>query len=200
MKMPPLLMAVMLVNVLVFVMSLVLPETVNTLALSSIHSSHYQHWQWFTHLFLHENVLHLLLNMYAIYFLGLPLLQTMRAWKWAVLYVLGGLAGAGAYALYEMWQPEKWSSILLGASGAAFALLAAFALRFPQARLGIMFLPFSVKAQYFVLTLVVYEIFAQVSGISLFGGNIAHMAHVGGAVMGAILAWLWRKRHIRLVK
>ncbi len=191
-------------------------------------------WQWLTHMFLHEDVLHLLMNMYAIYFFGSPVLATMRVWQFGLLLLVGGLVGGAAYELTLYWQIERdigqmaaqsgladaeirsaivsgslnapraflqmVYSQMLGASGMAFAILGAFAVRFPNAPLGIMFLPFSFKAQYFVLTLVIYEIFAQFSGISLFGDNIAHMAHVGGAVAGAFLAWLWRKRHIRLVK
>lgn len=160
-------------------------------------------WQWFTHIFLHENILHLLLNMYAIYFFGAPVLATMKTRKFALLYLLGGLVGGALYNLVLAIQtPAAYvpHSQMLGASGAAFAILAAFAMRFPNAPLGIMFLPFEFKAKYFVMAIVAYEIFATFSGVSLFGSNIAHMAHVGGAIVGCLLTWLWRKRHIHLVK
>lgn len=172
-------------------------------SLYPLHHPELRWWQWFTHIFLHENILHLLLNMYAIYFFGAPVLSTMKTSKFALLYLLGGLMGGALYNLVLAIQTNMGyvpHSHILGASGAAFAILGAFAMRFPNAPLGIMFLPFEFKAKYFMMAIVAYEIFATISGVSLFGSNIAHMAHVGGAAMGAFLAWLWRKRHIRLVK
>ena len=83
---------------------------------------------------------------------------------------------------------------LLGASGAVFGVLAAFALCFPDAPLTVMFLPMRIKAKYLVPVAVGYELFAQFGGVSLFGDNIAHLAHVGGAVCGALLAWYWLSR------
>ena len=83
---------------------------------------------------------------------------------------------------------------LLGASGAVFGVLAAFALCFPDAPLTVMFLPMRIKAKYLVPVAVGYELFAQFGGVSLFGDNIAHLAHVGGAVCGGLLAWYWLSR------
>lgn len=80
---------------------------------------------------------------------------------------------------------------LLGASGAVFGVLAAFALCYPNAPLTVMFLPMRIKAKHLVPVAVGYELFAQFGGVSLFGDNIAHLAHVGGAVCGALLAWYW---------
>lgn len=94
--------------------------------------------------------------------------------------------------------PQAWPFVnMLGASGGAFGILAAFAVLLPQARLGLFFLPFSFPARYFVIGIVVYELFAQFSGFSLFGPGIAHLAHVGGAAVGAALAWFWRRKPLR---
>lgn len=83
---------------------------------------------------------------------------------------------------------------LLGASGAVFGVLAAFAICFPDAPLTVMFLPVRIKAKYLVPVAVGYELFAQFGGVSLFGDNIAHLAHVGGAVCGALLTRYWLGR------
>nr|UOP05097.1 rhomboid family intramembrane serine protease [Conchiformibius kuhniae] len=109
-----------------------------------------------------------------------------------------GQTGAPA----EFWR--LLNTYALGASGAVFAVLAAFSLCFGETRLSLLFLPVSFPAKYFVAGLVAYEAFAQVSGFSLFGANIAHLAHIGGALCGWALAWYWlrrpRRRVLRVVK
>lgn len=186
------------INIFIFLLQLIgLNELTYLGALYSPSSTLYHHWQWFSHFFLHNSLLHLLMNMFAIYTFGAPVLASMRVWKFALLYVLGGVIGGVVYIL--TLSNQVIYTPIIGASGAAFALLAAFAIRFPQAKIGIFFLPLEWNARYFTLALVIYEIFAQFTGISLLGANIAHMAHVGGAITGATLAWLWRKRHIRLL-
>ena len=104
-----------------------------------------------------------------------------------LLYVLSGLMGALFFLPFMTEQ-----TMLLGASGAIFGVLSAFAVIFPRASVSLMFLPFSFPAKYFVSAMVLYEAFAQISGISFLGDNIAHMAHVGGAITGASLAWYWQ--------
>ncbi|MDP5000690.1 MAG: rhomboid family intramembrane serine protease, partial [Flavobacterium sp.] len=57
-----------------------------------------------------------------------------------------------------------------------------------------MFIPVPIKAKYFVPVIVLLDLFSGVTGINLFGaGNIAHFAHVGGALIGFIMMWFWKK-------
>jgi membrane associated rhomboid family serine protease len=80
---------------------------------------------------------------------------------------------------------------VVGASGALFGILAAFAMYFPNTELFLIFIPVPIKAKYFVLLYAGFELF---SGITQFGGdNIAHFAHLGGALMGYILVKYWNK-------
>ena len=91
---------------------------------------------------------------------------------------------------------KMYSSYLtpaVGASGAIYGLLVAFAFMFPNAELMMMFIPVPVKAKYFVPVIVLLDLFSGVTGFSLFGGNIAHFAHVGGALIGFIMMWYWKK-------
>ncbi len=84
----------------------------------------------------------------------------------------------------------------LGASGAIYGLLIAFAFMFPDAGLGIMFLPFSFRAKYFVPTILMIDLVLGLKGNSIFGAGgtgIAHFAHLGGALVGFIMMWIWRK-------
>lgn len=83
----------------------------------------------------------------------------------------------------------------VGASGAIYGLLTAFAFMFPNAELALMFIPIPIKAKYFVPGLLVIDLFLGLKGGSIFGGGtgIAHFAHIGGAVVGFIMMWYWKK-------
>lgn len=89
---------------------------------------------------------------------------------------------------------EIFASPMLGASGAIYGVLVAFGLRHPNAKLALMFVPVPVAAKYFIPGLLLLDLLSGVTGFSLFGGNIAHFAHLGGALIGFLLMLLWRKR------
>lgn len=84
----------------------------------------------------------------------------------------------------------------VGASGAIYGLLTAFAFMFPNAELALMFIPIPVKAKYFVPGLLAIDLFLGLKGGSIFGAGgtgIAHFAHIGGAIVGFIMMWYWKK-------
>lgn len=82
----------------------------------------------------------------------------------------------------------------VGASGAIYGIIVAFAFMFPNAELALMFIPVPIKAKYFVPGLVLVDLYLGISGKSIFGGGgIAHFAHVGGALFGFIIMWYWKK-------
>jgi membrane associated rhomboid family serine protease len=87
---------------------------------------------------------------------------------------------------------ENARSTTVGASGAIYGLLTAFAFMFPNAELMLLFIPFPIKAKYFVPGLVALDLFSGVTGFSVFGGGIAHFAHVGGALFGFIMMLIWK--------
>ncbi|TBN04712.1 rhomboid family intramembrane serine protease [Hyunsoonleella flava] len=83
---------------------------------------------------------------------------------------------------------------MVGASGCLMGIIAAFGIMNPNAELMLIFLPIPVKAKYFIPGILILETFLGLSGQSIFGGvNIAHFAHVGGAITGAIIMWYWKK-------
>lgn len=86
---------------------------------------------------------------------------------------------------------------MVGASGAIYGILVAYALYFPNNKLMIIFIPYPVAAKYFVPVLIGIDLFSGVTGFSLFGGGVAHFAHVGGAVIGFLLLFIWRKEFTR---
>ncbi|THF49967.1 rhomboid family intramembrane serine protease [Flavobacterium supellecticarium] len=83
----------------------------------------------------------------------------------------------------------------VGASGAIYGLLVAFAFMFPNAELALMFIPVPIKAKYFVPGLLLVDLYLGMSGRSIFGGpsGIAHFAHIGGAIVGFLMMWFWKK-------
>lgn len=89
------------------------------------------------------------------------------------------------------------NSTMVGASGAIYGVLTAFAFMLPNAELMLLFIPFPIKAKYFVPALVAMDFFSGVTGFSILGGGIAHFAHVGGALTGFILMIIWRNRKFK---
>ena len=81
---------------------------------------------------------------------------------------------------------------MVGASGALYGILVAFAFLFPNAELMIIFLPIPIKAKYFVPILLGSDLFFGFSSYSL--GPIAHFAHLGGAVTGYAIMWYWKRQ------
>lgn len=83
---------------------------------------------------------------------------------------------------------------MVGASGAIFGVLAAFAIIYPNLPLYIIFVPIPIKAKYLIGGYFVLEVFSGVTNVGILGpSNTAHWAHVGGAVFGFIMMWYWKK-------
>ncbi|GLB50377.1 rhomboid family intramembrane serine protease [Neptunitalea lumnitzerae] len=83
------------------------------------------------------------------------------------------------------------ASPAVGASGAIYGVLVAFAMSFPDARLMMIFLPIPIKAKYFVPGIIVMDLFFGLTSYSM--GPVAHFAHVGGAIIGFVMMWYWRR-------
>ena len=86
---------------------------------------------------------------------------------------------------------SAFNGVMVGASGALYGILVAFAFLFPNARLMLLFPPIPIKAKVLVPLLILGDLFFGFSSYSI--GPIAHFAHVGGAVSGLIMIWYWKK-------
>ncbi len=85
-------------------------------------------------------------------------------------------------------------STSVGASGCVMGLLVAYGMMFPNNELMLIFLPIPIKAKYFIPLVLAYEIISGFTGgSSMFGVNINHWAHVGGAITGFLIMWYWKK-------
>jgi membrane associated rhomboid family serine protease len=103
-----------------------------------------------------------------------------------------------SYSMVERIGREKllsglstFNSVMVGASGALYGILVAFAFLFPNARLMLLFPPIPVKAKILVPILILSDLFFGFTSYSI--GPIAHFAHVGGAVTGLVMLWYWKK-------
>lgn len=98
-------------------------------------------------------------------------------------------------SLTEMYQ--IYNTPAVGASGAIYGVLVAFGMTYPNAKLAIIFFPVPISAKYFIPVLIALDLFSGVTGFSIFGGGIAHFAHVGGALIGFIMMKYWQKNQFK---
>ena len=99
----------------------------------------------------------------------------------------------------EQFQ-EIWSlyhTPAVGASGAVYGVLVAFGMYFKNAKLALIFFPVPIAAKYFIPILIVFDLFFGMTRYSV--GNIAHFAHVGGALIGFLIAWYWKKNQFKML-
>lgn len=148
-------------------------------------------WQLLTYGFLHANLMHLVLNLFALWMFGVAIENAWGSRRFLV-YFLTCLIGAGLIQLgVASYQVASGGNIYptVGASGGAFGILLAFAMMFPEQRIMLLFPPVPIKAKWFVLGFGALTLFFGVTG-SMSG--IAHFAHLGGMLFGLILILYWR--------
>lgn len=150
---------------------------------------HFWPWQLVTYAFLHGSVLHLLLNMYALWLFGTRL-ENLWGSRLFTLYYFTCVLGAAFTQLlvYSLTAQSGELYPTLGASGGVFGLLLAFGLIFPNEIVMLLFPPIPLKAKWFVIGYGAIELWAGVAGTET---GIAHFAHLGGMLSGYLLLhWL----------
>jgi len=186
-------------------------------ALFYFDSPNFQWYQILTHMFMHAGLAHLLFNMFALLIFGGQLEAVLGTRRFLIFYFVTGIGAVFLHQAvlgYEIYQivgaiapasqltelsgltPSeltelriKYGSSVVGASGAIYGLLLGFAVLFPNAKLVFLFFPVPVKAKYLIPVLMLIELFLGVRQFSF--DNIAHFAHLGGALFGFILIKLW---------
>ncbi len=88
---------------------------------------------------------------------------------------------------------DAFNTPAVGASGAIYGVLVAFGMLYPNVALMLIFFPVPIKAKYFIPALILLDLFSGLTGVSIFGQNIANWAHIGGALFGFIMAYYWKK-------
>jgi membrane associated rhomboid family serine protease len=187
---------VLIINVILFIVDLATHLVVREyLALYSINTGAFQPYQLVTHMFLHGSFGHIFFNMFGLYMFGRVLESVLGSKKFFILYFLSGLGAALLQMLIYYLQDAP--AVMIGASGAIFGILAAFAMMFPNVELMLIFLPIPIKAKYFVPVYAVLELFFGIANFR--GDNIAHFAHLGGAVVGFILIMIWKRKQFKMM-
>ncbi len=101
------------------------------------------------------------------------------------------MPGLDEQRLLEIYQ--LFHAPMVGASGAIYGILVAFAMSFPNHKLMLIFLPVPIAAKYFVPIILVIDLLSGITGFSIFGGGIAHFAHIGGAIIGFLIMIFYRR-------
>lgn len=196
MNITPTVKQLLIINILFFIGTQIIGDQAYVyFALFSFENPNFHIWQLLTHMFMHGGFMHIAFNMFALYSFGTMLESIWGSKKFLFFYISCGL-GAGILQNLINSYTNDILSVAVGASGAIYGLLTAFAFMFPNAELALMFIPVPIKAKYFVPGLLAIDLFLGFGGSSIFGGGgtgIAHFAHVGGAIVGFIMMWYWKK-------
>ena len=134
-------------------------------------------WSPLTYMFVHGSFFHLFANMLVLFFFGPPLERSWGERYFIQYYLIAGMGGA----LFSLLLIQLIGTpTVIGASGAVFGLLLAFALKWPDAPIYLWFL-LPVKAKYFVGFMAFFSLYASLGGAR---DGVAHWTHLGGLVTG----------------
>lgn len=149
-------------------------------------------WQLISYQFMHGGFGHIFFNMLMLWMFGMEIENMWGSKKFLIFYLTAGVV-AGLCHLFISPLLGAPPAPTIGASGAVYGVLIAFALFFPDRYIFLWFL-IPVKAKYLVGFLIVFEFLAINSAHS----NIAHLAHLGGALAGFLFIWFDKSSHIEL--
>jgi len=158
-------------------------------------------WQFATYLFLHGDIWHILINMFMLWMFGC---EIERMWGSRAFLRYYFITGVGAGLFYTLMSPTL-ETPTIGASGAIYGILVAYAIMFPDRKIMFIFPPIAMKARTYVLLWVGISLLYGVRGSE---DGVAHFAHLGGALVGFVYmkqdwrmdAWIknlrvWLNRH-----
>jgi len=219
---PPVIKNLLIINGLVFLAQMAFQHNGsfnidNFFALHDVRSVYFRPHQLVTHLFMHGGLDHIFLNMLALWVFGSSLEMLWGPKRFLIFYMACGLGAAALHlgVLYfentpiinyfnqlpiEQQEALRYSDTYvlnqatLGASGAIFGCLAAFAYLFPN-RLIYIYALFPIKAKWLALFYAGIELYSAFQNSA--GDNVAHWAHLGGAIVGIALVYIWNKTNRR---
>lgn len=219
---PPVIKNLVILNALVYFAQQVFGNNgpygvINLFALHDVHSVYFKPHQLVTHMFMHGSFTHLLFNMFALWMFGSILENLWGSKRFLIFYMLCGLGAAFLHlgtlyfemkdvmAAFHQLPAGQQESLLydpnfkvntptVGASGAVFGCLAAFGYLFPNSLIYLYFF-IPIKAKWFVIFYAALELWLGVSNSA--GDNVAHWAHLGGALVGFLLVFYWNRKNRR---
>jgi membrane associated rhomboid family serine protease len=156
------------------------------------HSYNFQIWQLITYQFMHGGFGHIFWNMFGLWMFGMEIENTWGSKKFLYYYLLSGV-GAGIAHLFISPLFGGGYAYTIGASGAVYGVLIAFALMFPNRYIFLWFF-IPIKAKYLITFLIVLEFLL----IDSANTGVAHLAHLGGALTGFIFIMLDKNTNVLL--
>lgn len=171
-------------NVVVFLLQWIFPTLTYVLGLQpTAVMRHFALWQPVTYMFLHADVMHILFNMLVLWMMGVELERLWGTKFFVRFYFVTGI-GAGIITVLFALLPFSFatqlqSAVVIGASGAIYGLLVAYAYYYPDRPI-LMFFLFPIPAKYFVMILAAITFLLSTAG----GGRVAQSAHLGGLLVG----------------
>ncbi len=142
-------------------------------------------WQFFTYMFLHGNFYHILFNMFVLWIFGAEVESSWGTRPFLKFYFIAGI-GAGIIDFLVLWLAGA-HTITIGASGAIYGVIVAFAMLFPNRYITLLVLfvlPVTMKAKYLAALMAAIALFSGVANLFGGGDRIAHFAHLGGMLIG----------------
>ena len=191
--MPPATRALILINIGAWLLELLAPNLMVPLfALWPLHTPLFHPWQLITYAFLHDptSFAHIFFNMFALFMFGRALEQYWGSRRFVIYYLVCVLTAALTQLAVQAGSGVQEETI--GASGGVFGVLLAFAWYFPRQRLFIIPIPIPIPAWLLVTVYGFLELFLGVTGRQQ---GVAHFAHLGGMLGGALCILYWRARH-----
>jgi membrane associated rhomboid family serine protease len=187
---PPATRALILINIAVFLLQQLAPDPIAAyFALWPLGSPLFRPWQLISYAFLHGSGLHIFTNMFALFMFGRSL-ESHWGGRRLVMFYLVCVVTAALTQLYV----QRGSGVqeeVIGASGGVFGVLLAFAWYFPRQRIILLFPPIPMPAWLFVT---VYGALELIFGVTGTLAGVAHFAHLGGMLGGALCILYWRAR------
>jgi rhomboid family protein len=142
-------------------------------------SYNFQVWQLITYQFMHGGLMHILFNMFALWMFGIEIENMWGSKKFLIYYLMCGIAAGISQLIFPPLFNEP-SAVTIGASGAIFGVLIAFGMVFPNRYIFLYFF-IPIKAKYLIIGYILLELYSIPQG-----GNVAHLAHLGGALAGFV--------------
>ncbi len=191
-SLPPATRALILVNVGVFLLEQWAGDAlIQWFALWPLASPQFEPWQLLSYAFLHDprTVAHVFFNMFALYMFGGTLERYWGSRRMVAFYLVCAVS-AGLTQLAVQQIAGGAAEPTIGASGAVFGILLAFAWYFPRQRVAVYFIV-PMPSWLFVTIYGLVELFFGVTGSQQ---GVAHFAHLGGMLGGALCILYWRAR------
>ncbi|MBR2451685.1 MAG: rhomboid family intramembrane serine protease [Rikenellaceae bacterium] len=189
---PPVVKNLMILNALIWLAGLLLPQVDEVLigygALYNVLSPNFYSWQVVTYMFLHGSFSHLFFNMFALWMFGRTLEYDLGSKRFLTYYMVCGIGAGLIQMLVCLLTGSDVQTV--GASGAVFGILLSFGMLHPNNVIMLMFPPIPLKAKWFVIIYGALELMYGVRG----GDSIAHFAHLGGMLWGFLLLRYWKNK------